>query len=172
MRLVVVSWPATRRKIALERSSSSVSTLPASSTRASSLMRLSSGCRRRRATVARRYSKKSRALVLISMEPRHRARGVPHQLGEVGRPFELIAVLDPDAEHLGDDDGRQREREVLDEIDPIRARERGEQLVGYGLDVAAEGAYRRGREGLVDQATNPRVIGRIDEFFICCRIIA
>ncbi len=145
-------------------SSISLNRSPSSSAATSALSRSSPGCSRFHAITSSRYAL---MLSIASNEARisSRVRIGIERLHDRARPLaELRAVAAlGDAQHLRDDDERQRERERRDEID-IGARCPGhvEMLVDELLHPGPQCFDHAGREHLRHQSAQAVVVGRIE----------
>ena len=89
-------------------------------------------------------------IVVVGTLARH------HRVGPVR---ELLAVLDGEAEHLRDDDQRQRLGDVVDEVALTARRDVVDELARELADVVHQLGDARRREAAADEPALPRVLG-------------
>jgi len=83
-----------------------------------------------------------------------------HREQPVGPGAEQLAVHGRQAQQLGDDDHRQRERERVNEVEPFA---RGvEELAAHGADAGLERGDGAGGERGADQVAQGAVLRRVD----------
>ena len=83
---------------------------------------------------------------------------------QVVRPgFQIGIGLVRDAQQVEDHIGRQRHGHLLRPVHRLVSRQRVEQLVDDSADRIGQRLYRARRESRADQATQPRVFGRVTE---------
>ena len=88
--------------------------------------------------------------------------GAVEQADDALRPgLEALAVLQGDPEHLGDDDGRERERELGHQLGAVAAGEAVAEVVGDRLDARRQALHRVRGERAGDERAQPGVVGRV-----------
>ena len=137
------------------------STAPSATT--SALRRSSRGCARRSASRSPIHARASRTAASASTRGVrvHHARLEEERVDPVRPGAEPLAVLDREPGQLGDDDGRQRMREVRDQLHPSRGQPRRDRLVHELLDPFAQSLDPAGRERRAHEASDPRVVRRV-----------
>ena len=137
-------------------SSSSASLSPSSATSIRPLISASSGSTRLAADepgeVARRACPWPPSILAAAL--------VDHDVGPGG---EVVTVLGGHAEQLADDEHRQQERVLGEEVDAARPRQRVDQLVGDLADPRAQRLHPAQGEGPGDELAQPGVLRRVHE---------
>lgn len=81
--------------------------------------------------------------------------------GVGGPDGELLAIVERHADHLADDRGWHRQRQVGNDVHRAAARDAIETVVDDTLHVTAQALHRTGREGAADQTTEARMVRRV-----------